>query len=224
MQQGILQLYRSAIEKMAKSADPDIETLRRGVASGMGLPLEPKPHLLAEAAGKDAEWGQYAFTKLRSYGFVVAEMADFVWYRPSEGQIWEAQAALAGIEATAIVRCSSMDCEAARPELEKRFTAFKTATASGKVLASLLAHQKLMCAAVAATGEISALEEYARRASLALIYARAATIESEHLSAMAISAETMFSLLCGPNPSDCAAAAIGMRVHPGQPVVVESTR
>lgn len=219
MQQGVLQLYRSAIETMTKSADPDIEKLRLAVATGTGLPLDSLPNLIAQEAGKNAEWGRYAFDELRNFGFVAAEMADFVWYRPSEGQIWEAQAALAGIEATAIVRCSSMDCGAARPELEKRVAAFTNTVASGKVLASLLAHQKMMFAVVAAIGEVHALEEYAKRAKLALVYARAATMESDALPAMAQSAETMLSLLCGPNARDCAAAAAAMRVHPAEPAI-----
>ncbi|MEO1420232.1 MAG: hypothetical protein AAFU66_04660 [Pseudomonadota bacterium] len=223
MQKSVLQLYSSAIEKMAKSADPDLERVRRAVATGIGLPLEPEPILLAQAAGKDAEWGDEAFSALTTDGFTVAQMADFVWYRPSEGQIWEAQTALAGIEATAIVRCSSMDCHAAMPELEERVPDFVTAAASGKVLAALLAHQRMMFAVVAATGEALALQEYAKRASVALIYAWSTTINGQHLASMARSAQTMLSLLCGPNPRDCAAAAVGMRVHPAQPVIVEAT-
>jgi len=52
MPNGIDQLYRTAIEKLAKSADADIEHLRRAVIRGDGVPLEPDPHLLAEASGK----------------------------------------------------------------------------------------------------------------------------------------------------------------------------
>jgi len=39
MPNGIDQLYRTAIEKLAKSADADIEHLRRAVIRGDGVPL-----------------------------------------------------------------------------------------------------------------------------------------------------------------------------------------
>lgn len=217
MPQGIDQLYRTAIEKLAKSADADIEHLRRAVIRGDGVPLEPDPRLLAEASGKGADWGEYAFGELRAFGFIVANVARFVWYRPTKNEIWERQAVLAGIEATAIVRLVSMDLSPAAPEIHKRLEAFERTAASGKALASLLAHQKLMVSVVAATGEVPTLEEYARRASVAQVYARAATLELTDIEGMTTSARTMVQLLCEGAARDCAAAVTAMRIHPRQP-------
>ncbi|WP_298193630.1 hypothetical protein [Novosphingobium sp.] len=217
MPQGIDQLYRTAIEKLAKSADADIEHLRRAVIRGDGVPLEPDPRLLAEASGKGADWGEYAFGELRAFGFIVADVARFVWYRPTKNEMWERQAVLAGIEATAIVRLVSMDRSPAVPEILKRLEAFERTAASGKALASLLAHQKLMVSVVAATGEVPTLEEYARRASVAQVYARAAALELTDIKGMTTSARTMVLLLCEGAARDCAAAATAMRIHPRQP-------
>lgn len=217
MPQGIDQLYRTAIEKLAKSADADIEHLRRAVIRGDGVPLEPDPRLLAEASGKGADWGEYAFGELRAFGFIVADVARFVWYRPTKNEMWERQAVLAGIEAAAIVRLVSMDRSPAVPEILKRLEAFERTAASGKALASLLAHQKLMVSVVAATGEVATLEEYARRASVAQVYARAATLELTDIEGMTTSARTMVQLLCEGAARDCAAAATAMRIHPRQP-------
>lgn len=217
MPQGIDQLYRTAIEKLAKSADADIEHLRRAVIRGDGVPIEPDPRLLAEASGKGADWGEYAFGELRAFGFIVADVARFVWYRPTKNEMWERQAVLAGIEAAAIVRLVSMDRSPAVPEILKRLEAFERTAASGKALASLLAHQKLMVSIVAATGEVATLEEYARRASVAQVYARAATLELSDIEGMTTSARTMVQLLCEGAARDCAAAATAMRIHPRQP-------
>lgn len=217
MPNGIDQLYRTAIEKLAKSADADIEHLRRAVIRGDGVPLEPDPRLLAEASGKGADWGEYAFGELRAFGFIVADVARFVWYRPTKNEMWERQAVLAGIEATAIVRLVSMDLSPAIPEIQRRLEAFDRTTASGKALASLLAHQKLMVSVVAAIGEVATLEEYARRASVAQVYARAATLELTDIEGMTTSARTMVHLLCKGDARDCAAAATAMRIHPRQP-------
>lgn len=217
MRNGIDQLYRTAIEKLAKSADADIEHLRRAVIRGDGVPLEPDPRLLAEASGKGADWGEYAFGELRAFGFIVADVARFVWYRPTKNEMWERQAVLAGIEATAIVRLVSMDLSPAIPEIQRRLEAFDRTAASGKALASLLAHQKLMVSVVAATGEVATLEEYARRASVAQVYARAATLELTDVEGMTTSARTMVQLLFKGDARDCAAAATAMRIHPRQP-------
>jgi len=219
MLQGIDQLYRAAIEKLAKSADADIEQLRRAVIRGDGVPLEPDPRLLAEAAGKNADWGEYAFGELRTFGFVVADMARFVWYRPTKNEIWEREAVLAGIEATAIIRLVSMDRAPAAPEIRKRLEAFERSAASGKALASLLACQKLMVALVAATGEAGILEEYAKRASVAQVYARAATIALTDIDGMTSSARTMVDLLSRGAARECAAVATAMRIHPRQPAI-----
>lgn len=212
-------LYRAAIEKLAKSADPEIERLRRAVSLGEGIPLEPEPGTLA-AAGKDASWGDYAFSELRSYGFIRTHILKFVWYRPTETQIWEEQAALAGIEAMAIVRLSSMDCAPAMPEIRKRCQAFQRIGRAGKPLAALLAHQKMMLAIVAAAGETHVIEEYAKRASVALIYARSPNLEKRHIEGMMQSAATMFGHISEHDARHCAAAAAGMRVHPSIPVAI----
>lgn len=219
MHQGIDQLYRTAIEKLAKSADADIEQLRRAVIRGDGVPLEPDPRLLAEASGKGADWGEYAFGELRAFGFIVADVARLVWYRPTKNEIWERQAVLAGIEAIAIIRLVSLDLSPALSEIQVRLEAFERTAASGKALASLLAHQKLMVAIVAAIGEAGTLEEYAKRASVAQVYARAATLELADIEGMTASAGTMVQLIRHGDARDCAAVATAMRIHPRHPAM-----
>jgi hypothetical protein len=224
MSEGVDQLYRVAIEKLAKAADSEIETFRRAIAQGEGIPLTPSPEALAKTADKDLAWGEYAFGELRSFGFIRTNITKLEWYRPTETQLWEEQTALAGIEATAIVRLSSMNCTPAIPELRKRVRAFETVARSGKPLAALLAHQKMMMAVVAAVGERRMLEEYAKRASIAQIYARSHRLSERHLDGMAQSAQTMFHHLCEIEVRTCAAAAVAMRVHPSDSLVVKAAQ
>jgi hypothetical protein len=66
-------------------------------------------------------------------------------------------------------------------------------------------------------GEVPTLEEYARRASVAQVYARTATLELSDIEGMTTSARTMVQLLCEGAARDCAAAATAMRIHPRQP-------
>ncbi|KEO90537.1 hypothetical protein EH31_10645 [Erythrobacter longus] len=224
MSEGVDQLYRVAIEKLAKAADSEIETFRRAIAQGEGIPLTPSPEALAKAADKDLAWGEYAFGELRSFGFIRTNITRFEWYRPTETQLWEEQAALAGIETTAIVRLSSMNCTPAVPELRKRVRAFETVAGSGKPLAALLAHQKMMMAVVAATGERHTLEEYAKRASVAQIYAHSNRLDERHLDGMVQSAQAMFGHIGESEVRTCAAAAVAMRVHPAQPLIAEAAQ
>ncbi|MGB3472071.1 MAG: hypothetical protein WBA51_14730 [Erythrobacter sp.] len=224
MSEGVDQLYRVAIKKLAKAANSEIETFRRAIAQGEGIPLTPSPEDLAKAADKDLAWGEYAFGELRSFGFIRTNIIRFEWYRPTEKQLWEEQAALAGIETTAIVRLSSMDCEPAIPELRKRVRAFETVAGSGKPLAALLAHQKMMMAVVAAIGERHTLEEYAKRASVAQIYARSNSLDERHLDGIVQSAQAMFGHIGESEVRTCAAAAVAMRVHPSDPLVVKAAQ
>lgn len=221
MSEGIEKLYRTAIEKMAKSDDPDIEFLRRAVSSGEIVAQQPDPKLIAKAARKDPDWGSYAFGELRAFGFVSTDITRFAWYRPTEREIWERQAALAGIEAIAIIRLSSMDCSAVIPEIEDRLEELEENASVGKPLATLLDHQKLMLSIVAATGETHVFEEYAKRASVALVYARSTMIQADDLDGLVGSAQLMFELLCRGYSRDCAAAAAAMRVHPSEEMVLE---
>ncbi|MEM6409979.1 MAG: hypothetical protein AAF683_00420 [Pseudomonadota bacterium] len=216
-------MYRAAIEKMEKSADSEIEMLRRGVARGEGIPLDPTPEALAKNAAKDPAWGDYAFAELRNFGFIRVHITKFEWYRPTEIELWEAQAALAAIETTAIVRLSSMDCTSAIPEIKTRLDRFERVARSGKPLAALLEHQKMMLAVIASLAEEHMLEEYAKRANVALIYAKSNTLEKRHLDGMVESAQTMLRFLCDVEARTCAAAAAAMRVHPSRPLIVEET-
>ena len=109
MEQGVDQLYRSAVEKMAKSADSDIEKLRRSVIKDPGSLGAPNPDGIAEASGRDASWGSYAFDSLRSHGFIQSDLMRFKWFQPTSPYIDDEMAALAGIEATAIIRLASLD-------------------------------------------------------------------------------------------------------------------
>lgn len=221
MNKNVDQLYHAAIAKLTASADPQIEELRLSVARGEGIPIDPSPQALAQQANKNTEWGEYAFGELRKFGFVRARITKLEWYRPTDTELWEEQAALAGIETTAIVRLSSMDLTPALPELEHRLHEFKQLASSGEVLPSLLAHQKMMMTLVAAIGETHTLEEYAKRASVALIYTRSQRVRERHLKGMLASSKTMLSYLSDVEARTSAAAAVAMRIHPAIPLVTD---
>ena len=95
MEQGVDQLYRSAVEKMAKSADSDIEKLRRSLIKEPGSLGAPNPDSIAEACGRDASWGNYAFDSLRSHGFIQSDLMRFKWFKPTSPYIDDEMAALA---------------------------------------------------------------------------------------------------------------------------------
>ena len=199
---------------------PSDERLRK--AKAFRSPLPPKPWQEPQtktSPGVNALQGGWQI-----FGFIRTNITRFEWYRPTETQLWEEQAALAGIETTAIVRLSSMNCTPAVPELRKRVRAFETVAGSGKPLAALLAHQKMMMAVVAATGDRHTLEEYAKRASVAQIYAHSNRLDERHLDGMVQSAQAMFGHIGDSEVRTCAAAAVAMRVHPAQPLIVEAAQ
>ena len=221
MEQGVDQLYRAAVEKMAKSPDSDVEKLRRAIARGSPPSKIPAPVELARHFSHDDAWGKFAFADLRGSGFIKNELVRLDWFNPDWVAVSDELTAVAGIEARSIVRLSLMDCSGAMPEIERRLKAFVTSAASRKPLASLLAHQKLMFAVVAATGEGPLLEEYARRATVALLYVRAMTIVQDDIAGMIVSAKAMVSKLCTGNVRDCAADATAMRFHPSRPILCD---
>lgn len=219
MERGVISLYRAAIEKMAKSADHEVEKLRLAIARGERPSPLPDPEALARITDNSREWGSHAFADLRGAGFVRSELLQFEWVQIDPPRVSDELAAMAGIEARSIIRLSLMDCAGAMPEIKRRLKLFVRAAAGGKPLASLLAHQNLMFAVVAATGEVNLLEEYAKRVSVALVYVRSLSIEHEDLEGMTASAEAMVSKLCDGNARDCAADATSMRLHPRRPAL-----
>ena len=220
MERGVSHLYRAAIEKMAKSADHEVEKLRRAIARGERPSPLPDPEALARITNNSKDWGEYAFADLRGAGFVRNELLQFDWVQIDPSRVGDELATVAGIEARSIIRLSLMNCANAMPEIERRLQSFVQAAAGGKPLASLLAHQKLMFAVVAATGEVNLLEEYAKRACVALVYIRSLSLEREDLEGMSASAQAMVSKLCDGNARDCAADATSMRLHPRRPALV----
>lgn len=219
MESGLAKLYRSAIEKMAKSSDSSIERLRRAVISKPSSLAEPTPERLADKGGVDLSQGHYIFDDLRSHGFIRSNLMDFVWFRPNDEYLVDEMAALAGMEAAAIVRLKSLDCEPALPEIRRRYNAFAKIAGTGRALASAFAYQKMMLSIVAAAGQEILFEEYARRASVALAYAHSARLDDDALKGMLSSAHRMIETICKASVRDCTAAASAMRIHPRIAVV-----
>lgn len=214
MHEALTKLYRSALEKFSPSSDSDLESLRRLTTNAETSLGRPTPELMASEAERGSNWGSYAFEELRAGGFITVDEADFAWFDSSEECVSDLMAQLAALEAAAIVRLSSMDCTDAMPEILERLSAFRKSRAADKRLTSLFAHQRLMLAVVASTGETKLFVEYAKRSSVAAIYARAEMIDDQHIEGMIASAGTMVSLICNKEPARCAAAAAAMRLHP----------
>lgn len=218
MKQDIREMYRAAIERMDVSDDADIESLRRANVKALARHESAGPELIAHGAGKTLEWGEYAFGELRSTGFIVNDWSKIMWFRPSKAELDDAANNLAGLEAAAIVRLGSMRCKAVMSNLNEYLDSFLTHASNGAQTEASLAHQRLMFLVVAATGQERLMEEYGKKAKVALAYALAERLNNEKLQVMRRSARKMIELIGSSAPRDCAAHAVAMRVHPGQTV------
>ena len=124
MPKKILQLYHEAIGRMSISADADIESIRRRIIRSEFNDLEASPETLARIAERDEDWAGQAFDDLRMTRFIITNWAEFVWYRPAASSLDDIMAQLAAMEATAIVRLSSMECAPAMPTIRRLADAF----------------------------------------------------------------------------------------------------
>ena len=114
MERRVSHLYRAAIEKMAKSADHEVEKLRRAIARGERPSPLPDPEALARITNNSKDWGEYAFADLRGAGFVRNELLQFDWVQIDPSRVGDELAAVAGIEARSIIRLSLMNVGCSR--------------------------------------------------------------------------------------------------------------
>jgi len=213
-----IDLYQEAANRMAISLDACIEKIRRcSISSKFGYE-STDPASLAAIVGLDEDWGAAAFAELRSTGFINTDWSRFKWYQPSGKELDDKVAELAAIEAAAIIRLSSMDCAPALPEIRDLADDFLKEANGGDVVATSLAHNRMMLAVVSATGELRLMEEYVKHASVAVAYAVAARLETADLDGMKRSAIVIVDLIGTTEPRDCAAEAVAMRIHPREPV------
>ena len=206
-------LYHAAITKTCESADPEMETLRKSIVRGELRSIDVNPAAIANAFSKPEEWGLHAFSDLRRAGFVTTLITSLDWYQPNWGELTDDLAVLAGVESTAIIRLSALDCSAALQEVSRRLADLSTSAATGNNIAFLLAYQRLMLAVVAASNEEELFREYAGRATVATVYARAAFDKVLEPSELHGAAEKMVELLCSPSSRQCAALAADMRLQ-----------
>ena len=219
MQKRILQLYHEAMGRMSISADADIESIRRRIIRSEFNDLEASPETLARIAERDEDWAGQAFDDLRMTRFIITNWAEFVWYRPAASSLDDIMAQLAAMEATAIVRLSSMECAPAMPTIRRLADAFMMQADGEDAIAATLANQRLMLAIVSATHQHRLIEDYVKLASPATAYAAATRIGEPELGCMKRSAEELVSLIGTPSVQDCAAEAVAMRLHPLQPAI-----
>ena len=213
MSSDVPALYRVAIEKIRKSSDSKIESLRKSVASGDIRGVDAEPLAIADFAGEAEDWGVEAFSNLRSTGFICAYVANFSWYRLGVAELTDDLAVLAGMESAAIIRLSAMDCMGAVAEIANKLEDLRRAAETENCITFLLAHQKLMLAIVAASNEEQFFREYAGRATVATVYARAAYDGTLDFAKLYGAAEAMIGSLCGPGSRQCAALAADMRLQ-----------
>jgi len=219
MQKRILQLYHEAMGRMSISEDADVERIRRAIIHSELNDLEASPETLAGIAERGEEWAGQAFDDLRMTRFIITNWAEFVWYRPAARSLDDIIAQLAAMEATAIVRLSSMECAPAMPAIRRLAGEFMMLADGGDSIAASLANQRLMLAIVSATHQHRLIEDYVKLASPATAYAAASGIGEPELGCMKRSAEELVSLIGTRSVQDCAAEAVAMRLHPLQPAL-----
>lgn len=213
-----IDLYQEASKRMAISPDACMERIRRCCISAKFGYESADPASIATIVGLDDDWGATAFAELRSTGFINTDWSRFKWYQPSGKELDDKIAELAAIEAAAIIRLSSMDCAPALPAIRDLADDFLEQANSGDVVATSLAHNRMMLAIVSATGELRLMEDYVKHASVAVTYAVAARLEAADLEGMKRSAHVIVDLIGTTEPRDCAAEAVAMRLHPREPV------
>lgn len=211
-------LYQTAMARLAVSEDEVVERLRRATTSAIPSYESTGPEILASQQSKDIRWGERAFENLRSTGFIRSDWSKFIWYRPTQREFEDCMDRLAGFEAAAIIRLASMDCAPARPTWQTGLEEFLEATSETDAVKACLAHQRLMTAIVAATGEQQLFEGYAKESSAAVTYAMAHRVDRKDLQGMARSAKKLTKMLGARDARACAAHATAMRIHPKQTV------
>ena len=112
-----------------------------------------------------------------------------------------------------------MNCAPALPVIRALAENFLEEADGGDTIGTSLAHNRMMLAIVSATGELRLMEDYVKHASLAVAYAVAARLEAADLEGMKRSANVIVDLIGTPEPRDCAAEAVAMRLHPREPVI-----
>lgn len=218
MRRNLEQLYRDAITMMEVSADARIEKLRRTSISSSLEHERASPELVAKKAKGDQEWAEKAFEDLYAGGFIVTDWMEYFWFTPSQKALDERMTVLAGMEAMAIVRLSSMDCADALPGIKNRLNEFQHEAEGGDCIRASLARQRLMLMIVGALGPQRLAEDYVKAAKVAVAYAAAAKLNKRSLNGMRKSAANLVSRLGGTDVRDCAAEAVAMRLHPTKPV------
>lgn len=204
---------------MSISEDADIESIRRRIIRSEFNDLEASTETLVRIAKRDEDWAKEAFDDLRMTRFIITNWAKFVWCRPTASSLEDIMAQLAAMEATAIVRLSSMECAPAMPTVRRLADEFMMLADGGDKIAATLANQRLMLAIVSATHQHRLIEDYVKLASPATAYAAASRIGEQELRCMKRSAEVLVGSIGLRSVQDCAAEAVAMRLHPLQPVL-----
>lgn len=213
-----IDLYQEAAKRMAISPDACMEHIRRCSIDSKFGNEGTDPASLAAIVGMGDDWAAASFAELRRTGFIKTDWARFKWYQPNGKELDDKIAELAAIEAAAIIRLSSMDCEPALPTIRALADDFLKMADSGDAVATSLAHHRLMLAIVSATGELRLMEDYVKHASVAVAYAVAARLEAADFEGMKRSTNVIADLIGTSEPRDCAAEAVAMRLHPREPV------
>lgn len=218
MRRDLEQLYRDAIAMMDVSTDARIEKLRRVNISSSIEKERASPELVAKGAKAGQKWAEKAFEDLYAGGFIVTDWMEYFWFAPTQKALDERMTVLAGMEAMAIVRLSSMDCGEALPGIKNRLHEFQQEAEGGDLIRASLARQRLMLTVVGAIGPQRLAEDYVKAAKVAVAYAAAAKLNKRSLNGMRKSAEKLVMGLGGKDVRNCAAEAVAMRLHPSEPI------
>lgn len=153
MRQDLKELYRASINKMVVSKDKRIERLRRTKIVSANVRERVSPSILEETEGTGNGWAEKAFEDLYATGFIVAEWPGYFWFAPNAAGLADRSSVLAGMEAVAIIRLSSMKCGPARRKFSKRLQELLRAAESGDAILTSLARQRLMLRAFSTAAE-----------------------------------------------------------------------
>lgn len=180
---------------LTKSADPELESLRRILAAPAGHPRPPQsPDALDVVVTTPSGKRETAYTALFREGFLFMDLDRIGFTRFTEANIDAHQALLSAYESVALVRSRFVRMKRSKPALEQRYQEFTKAAATDDAVGTVLAFQRLMLTCVAGVANERLMKTYVSAACLAYCYAWASRLPDPALSSLTAGVAAFYDL------------------------------
>lgn len=212
--QDLWPLYRTSLETLNPSPDAALEQLRWRIIRGQVGEREASQELVGRLCARDDAWSAYALNDLRRTGFIEFDVYKLVWRDNGRTSLGASLDALAGLEATAILRSRFLDMAPAQEELSFYHSELVRIAKSDEPLPIVLALQRLWLTLVTSIGSAALLSEYVKLSTTGLCYAWAEALTREALPDLVTCADRTMQLLKANQTTQAMQGCCAARAHP----------